>query len=88
MTVALMRTVCAGVGPQAELVGQLAAELLDKCATVLLGAVGQMHIDHGGVDVLVTHQRLDGEDGRASFGKVGRKRMPQRINTLLTNSAW
>jgi hypothetical protein len=47
-----------------------------------------MHVDHGGVDVLVAHQRLDGEDGRSRFGKMSRETMTQRINTLLTNSAW
>ena len=33
---------------------KFAAELFYQCAAVLFAAVGQVHVDHGGVDVLVT----------------------------------
>ena len=50
------------------LTGQLATELLHQRAAVLLAAVGQVHVDHGGVDALVAQQGLDGVDRRARLG--------------------
>ena len=32
---------------------QIAAERLDQCADFLLGAMGEMQVEHGGLDILV-----------------------------------
>jgi hypothetical protein len=50
--------------------------------------VGQVQVDHGGLDVLVAQQRLHGVRRGAGLGEMGREGMAQRLNTLLTNSDW
>jgi hypothetical protein len=47
-----------------------------------------MEVDHGRLDAGVAHQILDGPDVGAVLEQLRGKGMPQRLNTLLTNSDW
>ena len=42
----------------ARLTRKIAAEIFDKAQTVLLGLMGQMQVNHGGVDLLMPEERL------------------------------
>ena len=44
------------------------------------GLVGQVQIDHGGGDLFMAQEFLDGVQMRASFQEMGRKGMAQRMH--------
>ena len=50
-----------------RLTRQIAAEFLHQRPAVLLAAMGQMQIDHGGIDVTVPEQRLHRVQTRPGF---------------------
>ena len=50
------------------------------------GALHDVEVGHGGGDVGVTHQVLDGADVGTGFKEMGCEAVTQRISTLLINS--
>ena len=64
---------------------QSAADLLHELHRVAVGLVGEMQIDHGGVDVLVAEERLDGVEAGPGFEHVRGKRMAQRVDAHVRN---
>lgn len=62
---------------RAKLTGQISAKCFNEMTTLLFGAVGEMQIDHGGIDVGMTEQGFDGVETGASFDEVGGKTVAQ-----------
>ena len=62
------------------LAGQLAAELVHQLQGILGGLVGQMQIHHGGGDLFMAQEFLDGVQMRAGFQEMGGKGMTQRMH--------
>ena len=62
------------------LAGQFAAELVHEPQRILGGLVGQMQIDHGGGDLFMAQELLDGVQMRAGFQQMGGKGMAQRMH--------
>ena len=58
------------------LAGQAAAELVHQLQGILGALVGQMQIYHGGSDLFMTQELLDGVQVSAGFQEMGGKGMP------------
>ena len=58
------------------LAGQAAAELVHQLQGILGALVGQMQIHHGGGDLFMTQELLDGVQVSAGFQEMGGKGMP------------
>jgi hypothetical protein len=59
------------VARRCVLAWQPLAELVHQAQGVLGALMGQVQINHGGSDLLVTEELLDGVQVRAGFKKVG-----------------
>lgn len=59
---------------------ELAAEIVHETQGVLRGLMRDMQVDHGGGDLFVAEQFLDGVQMRACFEQMGSKGMPQRMD--------
>jgi len=62
-----------------ELAWKSGAEALDQRAAVLLAAVREVEIDHGGVDVAVPEQGLDGVQAGTGLDQMGGEGMAQGV---------
>ena len=62
-----------------DLAGQFAVELFDERTAVLLAAVGEVDVEHGGVDVAVPQQRLNGVQAGPGLDEMRGERMAQRV---------
>jgi hypothetical protein len=65
------------------LAGQALAELVHQTQSILSALVGQMQIDHGRGDLLVTEELLNGVEMRAGFQQVGGEAVAQRLPIIL-----
>ncbi len=63
-----------------ELAWKSGAEALDQRAAILLAAVREVEIDHGGVDVAVAEQGLDGVQAGPRLDQVGGEGMTQGVH--------
>ena len=59
---------------------QSAAELVHQAQGVLAGLMGQVQIDHGGGDLFMAQELLDGVQMRAGFQEMGGKGMAQGVH--------
>lgn len=59
---------------------QFAAELIHQTEGIAGGLMGQVQIDHGGGDLLVTEKVLDGMEMSAGLQHVGREAVPERMD--------
>src|SRR5215471_5986318 len=71
----------AGVSTELErLAGELAAELVHQLQGIFGSLVSQVEIHHGGSDLLMAQQFLDGVQMRAGLQEMSGKRMTQRMD--------
>jgi hypothetical protein len=56
------------------------AEVLDQLPAIVLHLMGQVEIDHGGVDLLMTQQFLDRVNGGSRLDEMGGEGMSQGVN--------
>lgn len=54
---------------------QITTEIFDEAQAVVLCLMGQVQVDHGGVDLLVPKQGLHGVQAGTAFHQMGRERM-------------
>ena len=59
---------------------QALGQSLHQDAAVLVAAMGEMQIDHGGVDLLVAEQGLHGVQARSGFEQVCREAVAQGVD--------
>jgi hypothetical protein len=60
--------------------GKSLAEVLDQLPAIVLHLMGQVEIDHGGVDLLMTQQFLDRVNGGSRLDEMGGEGMSQGVN--------
>ena len=68
------------VGKELGLARQPSTELVHESQRFLRALVGQMQVDHGGGDLLMTEELLDGVQMRAGFQQMRGKTVAQRMD--------